>query len=74
MNKNGMQEIEEVMASTAPADQPLKDLITDIEKTNAAIQRLEKAETAREVAGSQLNEKATVHIFSLLTAALGSGS
>jgi len=42
MNKNGMQEIEEVMASTAPADQPLKDLITDIEKTNAAIQRLEK--------------------------------
>jgi replicative DNA helicase len=55
MNKKGIQEIDEVMKSTSPSDQMLKDLIEEIDKTGAAIQRFEKAETARETIQSNEN-------------------
>lgn len=48
MNKKGIQEIDEVLHSTSPSDQLLKELVGEIDKTDAAIKRMEKAEVARE--------------------------
>ena len=48
MSQKGLDDVDEILRSTAPADQMLKDLIEEINKTGLAIQRLEKTETVRE--------------------------
>ena len=55
MSKSGVQEVEEILNSDSVINQPLKELLEQIKQTEAAIQRLEKAEVVRETAQSTAN-------------------